>query len=122
MENVEKYICDKVSAYADEVLDGIDPQKVQVSFQLEKLKPCMEELAKELGLSVEDVFIKYMDAASERSVDSEKKFQSTMGHMDKYGDFMQFEQIKKNRYKEKKAEPFNRFRLLIYSLFYYSYT
>ena len=48
MENVEKYICDKVSAYADEVLDGIDPQKVQVSFQLEKLKPCMEELAKEL--------------------------------------------------------------------------
>ena len=32
MENVEKYICDKVSAYADEVLDGIDPQKVQVSF------------------------------------------------------------------------------------------
>ena len=40
-----------------------------------------------------DVFIKYMDAASERSVDSEKKFQSTMGHMDKYGDFMQFEQF-----------------------------
>ncbi len=93
MENVEKYICDKVSAYADEVLDGIDPQKVQVSFQLEKLKPCMEELAKELELSVEDVFIKYMDAASERSVDNEKKFQSTMGHMDKYGDFMQFEQF-----------------------------
>ncbi len=92
MENVEKYICDKVSAYADEVLDGIDPQKVQVSFQLEKLKPCMEELSKELGLSIEDVFIKYMNAASERSVDSEKKFQSTMGHMDKYGDFMQFEQ------------------------------
>ncbi|MBO7334287.1 MAG: hypothetical protein J6U67_05260 [Lachnospiraceae bacterium] len=93
MENKEQYIYEKVSAYADEVLDGIDPQKVQVSFQLEKLKPCMESLAGELDMKVEEVFIAYMDAASLRSVDSEKKFQSTMGHMDKYGDFMQFEQF-----------------------------
>ena len=93
MEDKTKYILDKVSEYADKVLEGIDPEKTKISFQLEKLKPCMESLAAELDMKVEDVFISYMDTASLRSVDSEKKFQSTMGHMDKYGDFMQFEQF-----------------------------
>lgn len=93
MENENKYIYDKVTAYADKVLDHIDPQKVQVSFQLEKLKPCMEELAKELNTSVEDVFIRYMDEASNASVDQERKFQSTMGNMNTHGDPMWFEQM-----------------------------
>lgn len=92
MEKEEKYIYDKITKYADEVMDGIDPQKVQISFQLEKLKPMMEELAKELNTSVEDIFIRYMDSASSVSVDNERKFQSTMGNMNSYGDPIYFEQ------------------------------
>lgn len=79
---------ERINNYADEVLDGIDPQKTQVGFMLEKLKPVMEEIAAESGESVENVFIRYMDLASERSVDLERKFQSTMGNMNSYGDIM----------------------------------
>lgn len=93
MENKEKYIFEKVSAFADKVNDGIDPTKVQVSFQLEKLRPVMEDLAKELSMSIEDVFITYMDEASNAGVETEKKFQSTMGDMSKYGDPMWTEEM-----------------------------
>ncbi|MBO4616342.1 MAG: hypothetical protein J5717_03250 [Lachnospiraceae bacterium] len=93
MENKSKYILDKVSEYADKVLEGIDPEKTKISFQLEKLKPIMEELSKELGDPVEDIFIQYMDAASDAALLTERKFQSTMGDMTKYGDPMAFEQF-----------------------------
>ncbi len=42
----------------------IDPQKTRISFQLDKLKPVMQEIAEEKGVSLEDIFIKYMDLAS----------------------------------------------------------
>ncbi len=93
MENKSKYILDKISEYADKVLEGIDPEKTKISFQLEKLKPIMEELSIELGDSVEDIFILYMDAASDAALLTERKFQSTMGDMTKYGDPMAFEQF-----------------------------
>lgn len=93
MEDKAKYIFEKVSAYADEVNKGIDPTKVQVSFQLEKLRPIMNELSKELNMSLEDVFITYMDEASNAGVETEKKFQSTMGDMSKYGDPIWTEQM-----------------------------
>ena len=88
MTDKEKVFLDRINEYADKVLDGIDPQKTKVSFQLEKLKPVMEEIAAEEGIAVEDVFIRYMDLASERGVNVEKKFQSTMGNMNSYGDSM----------------------------------
>ncbi len=88
MTDKEKVFLDRINEYADKVLDGIDPQKTKVSFQLEKLKPVMEEIAAEEGVAVEDVFIRYMDLASERGVNVEKKFQSTMGNMNSYGDSM----------------------------------
>lgn len=91
MKDTNKYIYDSITKYADEVLNGIDPQKVQISYQLEKLKPKMEELSKELNMPVEDIFISYMDSASGVSVDNEKKFQSTMGNMNSYGDPMWLE-------------------------------
>jgi len=93
MENKEKYILDKVNEYADKVMEGIDPQKVQISYQLEKLRPIMDELSKELSEPVEDIFIQYMDAASNAALETERKFQSTMGDMTKYGDPMGFEQF-----------------------------
>ena len=77
---------DRINAYADKVLKGINPQKTQVSYQLEKLRPVMEELSQETGMPLEDVFIKYMDLASERSVTNERKFQNTLGNMNTYGD------------------------------------
>ncbi len=54
----------RINAYSEKVLGDIDPQKTRVSFQLDKLKPIMQEIADEKGLSLEDVFIKYMDLAS----------------------------------------------------------
>lgn len=81
----EKFL-DRINAYADKVLKGINPQKTQVSYQLEKLRPVMEELSQETGMPLEDVFIKYMDLASERSVTNERKFQNTLGNMNTYGD------------------------------------
>lgn len=82
----ERAMLDKINAYADKVLGDIDPQKTRVSFQLQKLQPIMEEIAKEKGVEMEDIFIQYMDLASEAAVETERKFQSTVGNMTKYGD------------------------------------
>lgn len=60
----ELQMLDRINAYAEKVLGDIDPQKTRISYQLEKLKPIMEEIAAEKGLALEDIFIKYMDLAS----------------------------------------------------------
>ncbi|MBO5473614.1 MAG: hypothetical protein J6A08_07505 [Lachnospiraceae bacterium] len=73
-----KKILDRINAYAEEVLADIDPQKTRISFQLEALKPVMQEIADETGQSLEDVFILYMDLASEASVEAEKNLQATL--------------------------------------------
>jgi hypothetical protein len=82
----DKKLLDRINEYADVVLKDFDPQKTRVSFQLEKIKPIMEEIAKEKGTSVEEIFIKYMDLASETTAAQETKFQNTIGNMTKYGD------------------------------------
>ena len=69
---------DRINAYAEKVLGDIDPQKTRISYQLEKLKPVMEEIAAEKGLALEDIFIKYMDLASEDAVEREKQFQERL--------------------------------------------
>ncbi len=86
MTEENRQILDKINKYADKVLNGIDPQKTQVSFQLEKLRPVMEEIAKEKNMPLEEVFILYMDLASEQGMENERKFQNTVGNMTKYGD------------------------------------
>ncbi|MCD7726507.1 MAG: hypothetical protein LUI12_13320 [Clostridiales bacterium] len=73
-----KKILDRINAYAEEVLADIDPQKTRVSFQLEALKPIMQEIAGETGQSLEDVFILYMDLASEASVEAENHLQASL--------------------------------------------
>ncbi|MCR4787868.1 MAG: hypothetical protein K5888_04715 [Lachnospiraceae bacterium] len=74
----DQEILNEINKYAETVLGDIDPQKTPVSTQLEKLKPKMEEIASKSGLSVEDVFIKYMDLASAQKVKMEKDFKDTM--------------------------------------------
>ena len=86
MTSEERKMLNRINEYADKVLNHIDPQKTQISYQLEKLKPIMEEIAKEQHSSVEDIFIKYMDLASEASIETQRKFQNTVGNMTNYGD------------------------------------
>ncbi len=82
----DKELLDRINHYADEVLSDIDPQKTQVSFQLDKLKPLLEQIAAERKQSVEDIFVQYMDLASEASVERERKFRSELGNPSPYGD------------------------------------
>lgn len=73
-------ILNKINAYAEKTLADIDPQKTPISYQLDTLRPVMEEIAKEKGMSLEDVFILYMDLASEFSVKAEEQFQSDLNN------------------------------------------
>ena len=74
----DKEILEELNKYAEKVLGNIDPQKTPVSAQLEKLKPKMEEIAAKCDLSVEDVFIKYMDLASAQKVKMEQDLKDTL--------------------------------------------
>lgn len=47
MTSENKEILDRINAYAEKVLADIDPQKTKISFQLEALKPVMQEIADE---------------------------------------------------------------------------
>ena len=78
MTEENKNILERINAYAENTLGEIDPQKVQVSVQLEKLKPVMEEIAKEKGISLEDMFILYMDLQSEASCLTQKKLEDSL--------------------------------------------
>lgn len=78
MTQEDKKILQRINDYANEVMPDIDPQKTQVSVQLEKLKPIMEQIAGELGISLEDMFIKYMDLASEMAVKREQEFKNSI--------------------------------------------
>lgn len=74
-------ILDRINKYAEEMLGDIDPQKTQVSKQLQVLMPKLEEIAKELGISTEDMFIKYMDLQSEASLINEMKLRETFSDL-----------------------------------------
>ena len=52
----------------------IDPQKTRISVQLDKLRPIMETIASEQGRALEDVFVEYMDLASEFSAKNAQEF------------------------------------------------
>ena len=60
MTDENRKILEKINAFAETVLGNIDPQKVQVSEQIAKLRPILEEIAKEKNISLEDMFILYM--------------------------------------------------------------
>lgn len=72
----ERTMLNRIYDYANEVLGEIDPQKTPVSFQLQQLRPIMQQIAMEQGKPVEEVFIKYMDLASEAAVQREMDFQA----------------------------------------------
>ncbi len=60
----DKDMLSRISAYSEKVIGNVEPGKILVSEQLEKLKPVMQEIADERGMALEDIFIKYMDLAT----------------------------------------------------------
>ncbi len=72
----DRKILARINKYAEEVMADIDPQKVQVSSQLEKLRPILQEIATEQGVSLEDFFIRYMDLQSEAACLANDKFRT----------------------------------------------
>ncbi|MBQ4535993.1 MAG: hypothetical protein II994_00080 [Lachnospiraceae bacterium] len=78
MTEENRQLLARINAYAENVLGDIDPQKVQVSVQLEKLRPIMEEIAKEKNMSLTDVFVLYMDLQSEASCLTDKKMREDL--------------------------------------------
>ncbi len=73
-----KAVWERINAFAEVALKDIDPQKTQVSVQLDALRPVLEEISREKGIPLEDMFILYMDLASEAGVEAEAKFQEEM--------------------------------------------
>lgn len=85
MTDEQKTLLNRINAYAESTLGDIDPQKVPVSMQLEKLKPVMEEIAKEKNMSLTDVFILYMDLQTEASCQSEQKLRDSLADINSDG-------------------------------------
>lgn len=86
MTDKEREILKRINDYAEKELGNIDPQKVLVSMQLQKLRPIMETIAKEENMALEDLFIKYMDLQSEASVNSENKLKESLKDLNEGGD------------------------------------
>lgn len=81
MTDEQRELLYRVNAYAEKELGDIDPQKVPISYQLEKLKPIMQEIADEKNMSLEDFFILYMDLASEAAVISNNKLKDELSDL-----------------------------------------
>ena len=75
MTKEDREFLGQIMAYADEVMGDVDPEKVRVSEQIEKLRPILQKLAMVHQMPVEDVFIKYMDLATEAALEKNKKFE-----------------------------------------------
>ena len=78
MTDENKALLKRINDYAEKVMGDIDPQKVPVSVQLDQLRPIMEEIAKEKNMSLEDLFILYMDLQSEASCLSDQKLRDSL--------------------------------------------
>lgn len=78
MTEGDKEILRRINTYAEKALNGMDPQKVPVSVQLDRLRPIMEEISSEKNMSLEDFFILYMDLQSEASCMAERKLQEQL--------------------------------------------
>lgn len=74
----DRKILARINKYAEQVMADINPQKVQVSSQLEKLRPIMQEIADEQGVSLEDFFIRYMDIQSEAACLADAKMKEEL--------------------------------------------
>lgn len=81
----------RINQYAEKVMADIDPQKTPISVQLENLRPIMETIATEQERALEDIFIEYMDLASEFSVQKANTFKE---------DFVDFDMVQGDIYRQ----------------------
>ncbi len=75
MTKEDREFLNQIMEYANEVMGDVDPEKVRISEQLEKLRPILQKLAMVYKMPVEDVFIKYMDLATEAALEQNRKFE-----------------------------------------------
>jgi len=73
MTDEQRKMLNRITAVAEKVIDNPDPMVTPISTQLNLLKPVMHEISLETGRSIEDIFIEYMDLASEAAVENVSK-------------------------------------------------
>lgn len=73
MTTEDRLMLNRIMEYANEVMPDINPQEVRISEQIDKLRPILQTLAMEKGMDVQDIFVKYMDLATENAVEYEHK-------------------------------------------------
>lgn len=86
MTDENRAILKRINDYGEKVMGDIDPQKVPVSVQLEKLRPIFQEIADEKGMNLEEVFILYMDIQSEASCATDAKLREDLKDLNEGGD------------------------------------
>lgn len=74
MTKEDREIIERINQYAEVVLKDIDPQNTRVSFQIQQLTPILKTIAEEKGITLEDMFIKYMDLQTEFAKENSDKF------------------------------------------------
>ncbi|MFI3211942.1 MAG: hypothetical protein R3Y24_01230 [Eubacteriales bacterium] len=79
MTQEDREFLNQINEYAEKVMPDIDPRKVRISEQLQKLRPVLQELAMVHKMPLEDVFIKYMDLATEFSLENSNKINAEFG-------------------------------------------
>lgn len=82
MTTEQREMLKRINDYANEVMPDIDPQKTPISYQLNKLTPIMKKIGEEQDKSLNDVFIEYMDLASEFAMEMENKLQESLKDID----------------------------------------
>jgi hypothetical protein len=82
MTDEQRAMLKRINDYAEAVMQDIDPQHTPISYQLEKLTPIMKEIGEEQDKSLSDIFIEYMDLASEAATEMEQKLQDSLKDLD----------------------------------------
>lgn len=79
MNAEDREMLTRIMNYAEEVMPDVDPEKVRISEQIDKLRPILQQIAMEKSMPVEEVFIKYMDLATENAVVYDQKMKADFG-------------------------------------------
>ena len=74
----DRLFLEQVTRYAQEAMPGQDPRNILVCVQLDQMMPVFQEIAAKEGVSIEDIFIRYMDLASEAMAADEEKLKKLL--------------------------------------------
>ena len=74
----DRLFLEQVTRYAQEAMPGQDPRNIRVCVQLDQMMPVFQEIAAKEGVSIEDIFIRYMDLASEAMAAAEEKLKKLL--------------------------------------------